>query len=169
MVGQPPERSEGIGLMRAFSAILVGLCLMATTRGLEASEGVREAKFELFVSDSEESIRFYQGLGFEVLQKEPNGYTTLRSGPVVVALSPIPTWLPLRWFSFMRSPPIGTEIVLYSDHIEKLRATLEAEGHAPGPIRLQPWGNQDFRVRDPDAYYVRVSEGRALPQSKDRP
>ena len=152
--------------MRAFPAILVGLCVMAPSGGVDASDGIHGSKFEFFASDCEESIRFYTSLGFKVAQKKPDGYTTLTSGSVVVALSPVSTWLPLRWFAFMRQPPIGTEIVLYSDRVETLHAALEVAGYPPGPIQLQPWGDRDFRVRDPDGYYVRVSEGRAVPESK---
>ena len=91
-----------------------------------ASPTVVDSKFELFVSDPEESIRFYTSLGLEVAQQKPDGYTTLTNGPAVVALSPISKWLPLRWLGFLRRPPIGTEIVLYSDRLEELGAALGA-------------------------------------------
>ena len=87
----------------------------------------------------------------------------MQSHSTVVALSPLPSWLPLRWLGFLRSPPLGTEIVLYTDQLDRLRSSLEAAGHSPGPIALQLWGDRDFRVRDYEGYYVRVSEGTALP------
>ena len=80
-----------------------------------------------------------------------------------VALSPLPSWLPLGWLSFARYPPLGTEIVFYVRDLESSRGALEAHGYAPSEIRLQPWGDRDFRVSDNDGYYVRVSEGRAIP------
>jgi uncharacterized glyoxalase superfamily protein PhnB len=64
---------------------------------------------------------------------------------------------------FLRHPPLGTEIVFYTDHLDALQAKLIAAGYSPGPVTLQPWGNRDFRVTDPDGYYVRLSEGRAVP------
>jgi hypothetical protein len=75
-------------------------------------------------------------------------------------------WLPRWWLGFLRQPPIGTEIVFDSDRLEELREALESGGYAPGPIRLQPYGDLDFRVRDPDGNYVRISEGRAAVQTK---
>ena len=54
-------------------------------------------------------------------------------------------------------------IVFYTERLRELRAELEAAGDAPGAIAKQSWGDLDFRVRDPDGYYVRVSEGTAVP------
>ena len=84
----------------------------------------------------------------------------------MVALSPVPSWLPLRWLGFLRRPPLGTEIVFYSEQLEELRSALEAAGYSPGAIALQSWGDRDFRVSDHDGYYIRVSEGRAIPQTE---
>lgn len=128
-----------------------------------AGAAVVDAKFELFVTDAPESIRFYQALGFALAQQKPDGYSTMRSDNTVVALSPVPWWLPLRVVGVLRRPPIGTELVFYSDELEALRERLVAAGYAPGPVVLQPWGDRDFRITDPDGYYVRISEGRALP------
>jgi len=125
-----------------------------------------ESKFELFVSRVDASSRFYETLGFEVVHRKPGGYTTLLSDSTVVALSPLPAWLPMHWFGFLRRPPLGTEIVFYADRLESLRSALEAGGHAPSGIVRQPWGDRDFRVTDPDGYYVRISEGHALPTSE---
>jgi catechol 2,3-dioxygenase-like lactoylglutathione lyase family enzyme len=151
------------------SAIVLGLVLMAggvgTAPGTDPT--IRESKFELFVTDVEESARFYFALGFVVAHEKPGGYTTLENGSTVVALSPVPSWLPLRWLGFLRHPPLGTEIVFYSTRLEDLRAALVAEGYAPGKITLQSWGDRDFRVRDYDGYYVRVSEGQALPRQAE--
>ena len=128
-----------------------------------AGAALVDAKFELFVTDAPESIRFYEALGFSLAQQKPDGYATMRSADTVVALSPVPWWLPLRVVGVLRRPPIGTEIVFYVDDLEALRERLVAAGYDPGPIALQSWGDRDFRITDPDGYYVRVSEGRAVP------
>lgn len=124
---------------------------------------VVDAKFELFVADAAASTAFYETLGFEVFHRKADGYTTLRSGSTVVALSPLPGWLPLWLLGFLRRPPLGTELVFYTDALEAARAALVDAGYDPGLIALQSWGDRDFRITDPDGYYVRVSEGRALP------
>jgi len=131
---------------------------------LHASPTIVESKFELFVTDVDESVRFYETLGFVVADRKADGYTTLRSGATVVALSPVPSWLPLRWFALLRRPPLGTEIVLYTDQLETIRSAIESAGYGPGEIALQSWGHRDFRVTDYEGYYIRVSEGQALPE-----
>ena len=128
-----------------------------------ASAQVVDSKFELFVTDAAESIRFYEVLGFSVAHAKPDGYSTLRSGSTVVALSPVPWWLPLRLVGILRRPPIGTEIVFYTARLDRLREELSAAGHSPSPVVLQPWGDRDFRLTDPDGYYLRLSEGAAVP------
>jgi hypothetical protein len=69
----------------------------------------------------------------------------------------------LRWFGFLRYPPIGTEIVLYTDRLKELRSALESSGYGPGEIKLQPRGDLDFRVSDCDGQTIRVSEGSSIP------
>ena len=144
------------------------VAMLAVGSVLQASPTIVESKFELFVTDVDESIRFYETLGFVVAHRKVDGYTTLRSGATVVALSPVHSWLPLRWFAFLRQPPLGTEIVLYSDQLEASRSALEWAGYAPSEIALRSWGDRDFRVTDFEGYYIRVSEGRALPESESR-
>ncbi|HIF92310.1 MAG: hypothetical protein ABGX04_10765 [Myxococcales bacterium] len=122
----------------------------------EATSPVLESKFELFVSDGVESAAFYEVLGFAVVHQKSDGYTTLRSGSTVLALSPLPSWLPIHWFGFLRHPPLGTEIVFYTRRLEALRIALMRAGYAPCEIKLQSWGDRDFRVSDPDGYYVRI-------------
>ena len=151
--------------MRAVRIVVLSLAVVMTGYQVDASPSVTESKFELFVTNVEEAIRFYTSLGFVVAHQKPDGYTTLQSGSTVVALSPVPWWLPLRWFGFLRYPPLGTEIVLYSNRLVELRSALDTAGYAPGAITLQPWGDRDFRVTDYESYYIRVSEGRAVRES----
>ena len=150
----------------ASSALLV--LLLAMVDPVHSAPSILGSKFELFVTHVDESALFYEALGFEVAERKPDGYTTLRSGSTVIALSPVPSWLPLRWLPFARRPPIGTEIVLYTERLEELRAALVSAGYEAGEIALQPWGDRDFRISDHDGYYVRVSEGRPLPEETSR-
>ncbi|MBW2243501.1 MAG: hypothetical protein JRH01_16080 [Deltaproteobacteria bacterium] len=130
----------------------------------DASRVVVESKIELFVSDSSASVAFYEVLGIALAHEKSSGYITLRSESTVIALSPLPWWLPLHWLGFLRYPPLGTEIVLYTAQLEHTRAALVRAGYSPGEIAVQAWGDRDFRITDPDGYYVRVSEGVAVPR-----
>lgn len=154
---------ENYGRSAALAVFFVGVTAGSIATAQATPRPVIDSKFELFVSDPVESSAFYSILGFAVVNAKPYGYTTLKSGSTVVALSPLPGWLPVHWLGFLRYPPIGTEIVFYVTDLEQSRASLDEAGHSPGPIVLQPWGDRDFRVTDPDGYYVRISEGAAVP------
>jgi lactoylglutathione lyase len=161
MISNNKGRRCGSPLRAVFLTMLLAIAAIAAAADDDGT--VVQSKFELFVADAEVSARFYTALGFTIVQTNPDGYTTLRSGPAIIALSPVSTWLPLRWFGFLRHPPLGTEIVLYTRQLQALRERLVESGYAPGAIALQPWGLRDFRVNDHDGYYVRVTEGLALP------
>ena len=150
----------------ALAALLFAAAAAETVAAADATPRVLESKFELFVSDPAASIPFYSLLGFAVVHAKADGYTTLKSGSTVIALSPLPGWLPVHWLGFLRYPPLGTEIVLYSENLEQTRASLEQAGHAPSEVVLQSWGDRDFRVTDPDGYYLRISEGAAVPLNR---
>lgn len=153
--------------MRVSHATVLCLALAVATLGAAPGDSptIRESKFELFVTDVEESARFYITLGFVIEHQKPDGYATLRNGSTIVALSAVPSWLPLRWLGFLRRPPIGTEIVFYATRLEDLRSALDDAGYEPGEITLQSWGDRDFRVTDYEGYYIRVSEGHAVPRA----
>jgi lactoylglutathione lyase len=125
-----------------------------------------ESKFELATTDPVRDTAFYEKLGFHAVAKTSYGYVTLQSGPVVIALSPVAKD-ELRDTGSLaddRRPPVGVEIVLYTTaNLDKEHAILESLGLKPTPIRLQPWGVRDFRLTDPGGYYIRISEGHALP------
>jgi catechol 2,3-dioxygenase-like lactoylglutathione lyase family enzyme len=125
-----------------------------------------ESKFELATTDPSRDTAFYSQLGFRVVAKTSNGYVTLKSGPVVIALSPVAkiNSRDTASLSKLRRPPIGVEIVLYTtENLEEKRARLKSLGLKPTDIRLQPWGVRDFRITDPGGYYIRISEGHAIP------
>lgn len=153
--------------MRTIWSSCLALALVTTTAAsiavADRAMPVRESKFELFVRDAAASSAFYARLGFSVVHAKADGYTTLKSGSTVIALSPLPSWLPMHWIGFLRYPPLGTEIVLYVTNLETSRATLEQAGYSPGEIVLQSWGDRDFRITEPDGYYLRISEGTAVP------
>jgi hypothetical protein len=125
-----------------------------------------ESKFELATTDPSRDTAFYSKLGFSVVAKTSYGYVTLQSGPVVIALSPVARIdsHDTASLSELRRPPVGVEIVLYTtENLEEKHARLRSLGLKPTDIRLQPWGVRDFRIIDPGGYYIRISEGHAIP------
>jgi lactoylglutathione lyase len=125
-----------------------------------------ESKFELATTDPSRDTAFYSKLGFSVVAKTSYGYVTLKSGPVVIALSPVARFdsHDTASLSKLRHPPVGVEIVLYTtENLDEKHARLRSLGLKPTDIRLQAWGVRDFRITDPGGYYIRISEGHAIP------
>ena len=118
-------------------------------------------RIELFVADLGGSIRFYEDvLGFTVERRDP-GYASLRLGDAVLGLGPIgklPPDAPPPGFTQARlagDRGAGVEIVI---EVDDLDAALERAGdHVAEPLQLRPWGLRDFRLADPDGYYLRVT------------
>lgn len=125
----------------------------------------REAglRLELFVEDMEASIAFYiQVLAFEVTRNEPGDYASLRWGNAILGIGPVAK-LPEEGGYFGRDISslrrgLGVEIVLEVDDIEEWVARVEGSGHPIlEPLQDRPWGLRDFRMADPDGYYLRIT------------
>jgi lactoylglutathione lyase len=121
-------------------------------------------RLELFVADLDASIRFYERvLAFELQRREPD-YASLRADDVVLGLGPIaklPDRDPGPGFTRSRlhaDRGAGVEIVLEVDDLDEAFARAQSAGHPiADPPQLQPWGLRDFRLADPDGYYLRVT------------
>lgn len=118
-------------------------------------------RLELFVRDLAASVAFYRdALGFELHEKSPT-YVEARNGDVLLGIGP-QTSLP-RGHHF--SPQAlagqegaGIEIVLEVDDVRAGYERVVAAGYAPEQVPgVRPWGLTDFRIVDPDGYYLRVT------------
>ena len=53
---------------------------------------------------------------------------------------------------------LGVEIVIEVDDVEGWCERVAASGHPIlKPLQERPWGLRDFRISDPDGYYLRVT------------
>ena len=121
-------------------------------------------RLELFVADMDASVRFYTDvLGYRVVRRD-EGYASLRRGAAVLGIGPIAK-LPADGggpgFTQARlagDRGAGVEIVLEVPDLDAVYEQAVAAGAAIAePPRRQPWGLRDFRLADPDGYYVRVT------------
>ncbi|MBC7594935.1 MAG: VOC family protein [Kineosporiaceae bacterium] len=115
-------------------------------------------RVEIFPSDLDRSVRFYTGLGFIVtgLSEGPPAYASLRLGDVHIGVRESD-----MVDSALRAIPAGTEIVIEVDDIHACRDDAVDAGIAlNSDLEHRPWGLVDFRVYDPDGYYLRFTSRR---------
>ncbi len=137
----------------------------------ESAANVVGLRFELFVRDVAVTVGFYEAtVGLtppEGWSSSGHGYVPLRSGPVTIGVQTADGLHAGHHFSPERlAGPrgAGVEIVLEVDDIDRAYAMAspraDALGGACEPLRERPWGTRDFRLIDPDGYYVRVTSVR---------
>ncbi len=127
-------------------------------------------RIELFVEDIDASVRFYGDvLGFQ-MDRGTQDYVSLRRGVVVLGLGPVaklPEQTGGQGFTRPRlngDKGAGIEIVLELDGLDELRALYEhcrQRATISEELRSRPWGLHDFRLADPDGYYLRITHGNA--------
>ncbi|MBX5206818.1 VOC family protein [Rhizobium sp. NZLR11] len=123
-----------------------------------------QLRLELFVEAPETSVDFYRRvLGFDVQGSASTGYTLLTNGEAVIAInsrSALSNDHPLRLETGEKAG-LGIEIVLSVADIEEAYRTAKESGWPVSDPAQQPWGLLDFRLSDPDGYYVRVTSRHA--------
>jgi catechol 2,3-dioxygenase-like lactoylglutathione lyase family enzyme len=118
-------------------------------------------RVELFVSDVSRSAAFYREvLGFETLREAPSGYTSIgRQGAVLglIDIAQVPERHPARPKPG-HAAGLGVELVVVVEDVAAVHARAAASGQAEvSALVAQPWGLTDFRIVDPDGYYVRIT------------
>jgi catechol 2,3-dioxygenase-like lactoylglutathione lyase family enzyme len=119
-------------------------------------------RLELFVRDLSKSVDFYTNiLGFEQLEGDAD-YVPVRSGSVVLGLGLATGLAKQHYFNPELQTSrrgLGVEIVLEVDDVKACYDKIKATGYRGivTPLRKRPWGATDFRLRDPDGYYLRIT------------
>ncbi|WDR04709.1 DUF1003 domain-containing protein [Devosia rhodophyticola] len=121
-------------------------------------------RLELFVDDLAASRRFYTDvLGFSALPGQAEPYMAMRRDGAIVALNDrnnLPADHPVQ-INPGGLLGKGIEIVLELEDIEAAYRAVVASGWPiSGPLQAQSWGLNDFRVVDPDGYYLRLSSAK---------
>lgn len=121
-------------------------------------------RIELFVDDLDVSIEFYErALGFRVVRREAD-YASLAREHAILGLASVdklPAEAEGPGFSRARlagARGAGVEIVLEVQDVDAALEEAERAGFSVvEPLRERSWGLRDFRLVDPDGYYVRVT------------
>ena len=126
-------------------------------------------RFELFVDNVERSVAFYAAaLGLQPPPGyDPLGYVPVSAGRVRIGLqrrTALPADHHFRPAYFSGPRGVGLEIVIEADDIDAAFALARdgavAHGGQLEPLAARPWGQTDFRLIDPDGYYIRVTSAR---------
>jgi lactoylglutathione lyase len=122
-------------------------------------------RFELFVRDKSLSLDFYeQVLGFSL--KPPatrsSSYAQVVNGKVQIGLCDVDSLAANHYFRTIAGdhPGLGVEIVFEVSDLAGYERRAQLAGAIYEPLRFRPWGRRDFRLVDPDGYYIRVTETR---------
>jgi uncharacterized glyoxalase superfamily protein PhnB len=134
---------------------------------MSSEPGVTGLRIELFVRDPIRSARFYErvfGFGPEGGTATPSaGYRSIACGDVRIGFVAVSVLPPEHRFRALPSATagIGVEIVLEVEDLERCEWLARVADALVEPLQRRPWGLRDFRLVDPDGYYVRATEPRA--------
>ncbi len=122
---------------------------------------MRSIVVELFVSDVERSIAFYGALGFRVAKRWEDWLILERDGVKITLQGDSHAVAGPHYFTpnIERHPRgTGVEVVIQVDDVDALYADAQAaDQNIVKPIQDRDWGARDFRVADPDGYFVRLT------------
>lgn len=125
-------------------------------------------RVELFVKQPLVTVTFYERLlGFK-LERQGDGYWSLRNGTVAMGVGAAESLAPGHHFvrpsAAGSARGVGVELVLelssaeaVDSLYERIRPDVEAAGGRVESVSDRTWGLRDFRVIDPDGYYIRVT------------
>ena len=121
-------------------------------------------RFELFVADLDVAIDFYtRVLGFGLRQRDESYAFVVRDEVrigfgLIADLPPTDDGPGFSQERVLAGRGAGVELVLEVGDLNGVYRVVQASGHRVAePLRRQPWGLTDFRIADPDGYYLRIT------------
>ena len=125
----------------------------------QSSRGAGMAlRIEIFVADLDAFVFYTRVLGFELNSDRRTAVTPYAA----VVRDTVRTGAVHQWTSVdrgQRAVPTGTEVVLEVDDLDAEYRRVTAVGWPLAEeVRQRPWGLTDFRVYDPDGYYIRITD-----------
>lgn len=120
-------------------------------------------RVEFFVSDLDRSLDFYRALGFELVRRWQGWALIDRKGSRLGLQADAYARDHEHYFTphLDRSPRgVGVEVavdVADLDDLQALYATCRRMGCVVRELQERGWGATDFRIADPDGYFVRIT------------
>lgn len=115
-------------------------------------------RIELFPADMSVFLDFYTRiLNFKLLNRK-GIYVYINRDNIYIGAIETPTADPLADRAQYRQPNKGVELVFEVDDLVAERDRIVQQGYTlDKDIEKQEWGLEDFRLVDPDGYYIRVT------------
>lgn len=115
-------------------------------------------RLEIFPSHLQQTIDFYTDILSFKLIKHDGDYAYLRRDHIFIGAIETGSTETLEQKESYRRPGKGVEIVIEVDDVDKERDFIVGKGwKLDSDVELQPWGLRDFRLVDPDGYYLRIT------------
>src|SRR5215210_4642953 len=113
-------------------------------------------RVEVFPADLDAFVDFYtRVLRFELEVDRRPGYAAVARGSTRIGAAKASEHVDPN----ERAVPRGTELVLEVDDLDGEHASVvSADWPVASGIQRQPWGLRDFRLFDPDGYYLQITE-----------
>ncbi len=118
---------------------------------------------ELHVEDFEPVRRFYTKIGFEIILDIPGQYLVLRMGNAILNFWGDNGQFPKKQLYFRNWPRktkkgYGVEIIIPVKNVHAYYRKIKNKVKVIEKLTLQPWQEWDFRIADPNGYYLRFNE-----------
>lgn len=115
-------------------------------------------RIEIFPSNLQRCIEFYTNVLQFKMRKQEGTYISMQRDGIYIGAIEVPTTETTSEKAAYRSPTKGIEIVFEIDDLEAERDRIVQKGwKLDADIQMQEWGLRDFRLSDPDRYYLRVT------------
>lgn len=147
--------------MKRSTLVLSVLSVVVLLGAANDSGNFTGLRLELFVSDLNKSLTFYRDvLGFSVERQEAD-YIALKSGSTRLSLNKADGLGKQHFFNpelQSQRHGLGVEIVLEVEDVSAHFDRVKQHGYTIlSPLKKRPWGLTDYRVADPDGYYLRIT------------
>ena len=133
----------------------------AAARSTPTSRGRGVTGVEFHVADIAVSVAFYETLGFRIVRRWEDWVRLDRDGAELVLQGDAYVRGHQHYFTthIDRSPRgTGVEITIEVEDVDNVHAAAQAAGLAiVKPIQDRAWQARDFRLADPDGYFVRIT------------
>ena len=116
---------------------------------------------ELHVTDFEAVRKFYTNIGFEVIFDSPRNYLVLRKGASILNFWGEERYHKQPYFKKWRKSAkkgYDVEIIIPVKNVEKYYKQIKNKVKIVEKLKLRRWGAKDFRIEDPNGFYIRFTE-----------